>query len=138
MASPKPFDTNLDRLLRRADFVACSKGPWKARPTVVLQLRDRGDTDRPRVGFTASKKVGNAVLRARAKRRLREAARAVLSPQARAGYDYVLVARPATPACEWTRLLDDIEKALLTLQAQTDASAIGTGEGRSAHPNPKS
>ena len=130
MATAKTFDANLDRLLRRADFLACSKAPWKARPTAVLQLRDRADGARPRIGFTASKKVGNAVLRARAKRRLREAARTVLSPHARTGCDYVLVARPLTPACDWTRLLDDVEKALLTLHAQMDAS--DDGDGRSA------
>jgi ribonuclease P protein component len=115
VAAPRRFDDHLIRLTRRADFIACSKGPWKARHSVVVQLRDRGDKDAPRVGFTASKKVGNAVARNRAKRRLREAARQILSPIARPGHDYVLVARPPTGAVDWERLLDDLGKALLTL-----------------------
>jgi ribonuclease P protein component len=65
------------------------------------------------VGFTASKKIGNAVTRNRAKRRLRAAAQAVLPGLARAGWDYVLVARPqATVARPWPDLLRDVEAAL--------------------------
>ena len=109
------FTDTVGRLTRRADFVLCSKHAWKARKTVVVQLRDRGDDGLPRVGFTASKKVGNAVARNRAKRRLREAAKAVLVPVAKPGHDYVVVARPDTPTASWQRLLDDLEKALLTL-----------------------
>ena len=66
-----------------------------------------------RVGFTASKKIGNAVARNRAKRRLRAAAREVLAQAARPGWDYVLVARPeATIARPFADLLRDIAEAL--------------------------
>lgn len=68
---------------------------------LTLQVRKRRDdepeaTDAVRIGFTASKKVGNAVARNRAKRRMRELARAVLLPDAKPGFDYVLIAKPQT------------------------------------------
>ena len=87
---------------------------------MVVQLRARGDENGPRLGFTASKKVGGAVARNRAKRRLREAAREVLYPVARAGHDYVLIGRPATVDCDYTRLLDDLRAALHRLHAPAD------------------
>ena len=105
----------MERLTRRADYLRCSKAPWKARRTLVLQVRDRGDGAPPRLGITASKKVGNAVYRNRAKRRLRALARDHLAPNARTGFDYVLVARPATVDAAWDDLQGDLGKALITL-----------------------
>ena len=63
-------------------------------PGFLLQARHRGDMDAPRIGYTCSKKIGNAVARNRAKRRLRALARQVLPGAARPGWDYVLVGRP--------------------------------------------
>ena len=105
----------MERLRRRADFLAAAKAPWRARPTVVVQRRARGDAGPPRLGFTATRKVGNAVRRNRAKRRLRAAAREVLHTVAEPGTDYVLIARPTTPDCDWERLLDDLRAALQRL-----------------------
>jgi ribonuclease P protein component len=65
-----------------------------------------------RVGFTASRKVGNAVVRNRAKRRLRAVAARVLSDMGRPGTDYVLIARAATAERPFAALLDDLEAAL--------------------------
>ena len=115
----------MERITRRADFLACSKAPWRARPSVVVQRRRRGDGGPPRLGFTASKKVGNAVARNRAKRRLREAARAVLYPVAEAGHDYVLIARPATVDCDWQGLLDDLRAALQRLARESGEGQAG-------------
>lgn len=67
----------------------------------------------PRVGYTASRKVGNAVARNRAKRRLRAVARAVIPCEGRTGWDYVLVGRPgATAALPFPDLLADLSRAL--------------------------
>ncbi|MCP2670936.1 ribonuclease P protein component [Maricaulaceae bacterium EIL42A08] len=99
-----------------------------ARPGVVIQMRPRpDDAEGPvRAGFTATKKIGNAVVRNRAKRRLREAARMLLPLHGRVGSDYVFIARGATGTRAWTALLDDVETALISLarkSGETDTRA---------------
>jgi ribonuclease P protein component len=69
-----------------------------------------------RVGFTASRKVGNAVVRNRAKRRLRAAAAHVLSNQGKSGIDYVLIARGATAERPFAALLADLEMVLYRVE----------------------
>jgi len=109
--------TPLPRLLRRADFLRAARGVKAARPGLVLQVRRRspdetGGDARPRVGYTASRKVGNAVVRNRARRRLRAAVADVLSARAEPGCDYVLIARAATADRAYDDLLADLGKAL--------------------------
>ncbi len=102
-----------ETLTRRASFVAASRAARAGAPAFSLQGRDRGDGGPLRVGFTASKKVGNAVARNRAKRRLRAAAREVIAAEGRPGWDYVLVGRPeATAGAPWAEMLDDLRRAL--------------------------
>ncbi len=85
---------------------------------MVVQALRRADGDAlVRVGFTATHKIGGAVVRNRAKRRLREAARAILPLHARPGFDYVFIARGGTAQRPWARLLDDVKSALLSLAA---------------------
>jgi ribonuclease P protein component len=85
---------------------------------VVAQVRDRNDgTAAVRVGFTATRRVGGAVVRNRAKRRMREAARVTLPGLAKAGCDYVLIARGGVVTRPWPRLLDDVKSALIRLAA---------------------
>ena len=98
----------------RADFLRAAQAKRHAAGSFLLQARLRGDASPGiRVGFTASKKIGNAVLRNRAKRRLREIARMILPAQGVAGWDYVLVARPSvTETRDFADLLADMETAL--------------------------
>lgn len=91
-------------------------GRYQARPSVVIQMRAQQEqTDSINVGFTATKKIGNAVVRNRCKRRLRELARALLPTHGKLGHDYVFIARASTAKAEWSDLQKDVEKALLRL-----------------------
>ncbi|MCX7286921.1 MAG: ribonuclease P protein component [Rhodobacterales bacterium] len=101
-------------MAKRADFLKAASARRQGTNGFLLQARDRADGGQTvRVGFTASKKIGNAVLRNRAKRRLRALAREVLSARARPGWDYVLVARPeATVTRPYSDLCTDLEQAL--------------------------
>ncbi|HMO09216.1 MAG TPA: ribonuclease P protein component [Paracoccaceae bacterium] len=101
-------------LKKRADFLRAASARRQGAPGLLLQGRDRQDGSAAvRVGFTCSKKLGNAVARNRAKRRLRAAAQAVLPEAAQAGWDYVLVGRPGTTAeRDFALLLQDLTTAL--------------------------
>lgn len=106
----------LPRLTRRGEFLAAARAGRKAaRPGLVLQALPKPG-GALRCGFTATKKIGNAVARNRAKRRLREAARLTLAAPATAealsGWDLVLIARDGTAARPWDKLLGDLCGAL--------------------------
>ncbi|TRO95302.1 ribonuclease P protein component [Glycocaulis profundi] len=101
---------------RRRDFLRARDGRKAVRPSLVLQAVSGPDAHGPaRAGFTATKKIGNAVRRNRAKRRLREAARLLLPLHGAPGTDYVFIARAATGGREWAALLDDVKSALVSL-----------------------
>ena len=123
----------IERLKKRAEFVACAQAPSCAKGAVVVQARPRGD-ERPlvRAGFTATKRIGGAVQRNRAKRRMREAARLLLPGLARPGYDYVFIARSGVTTRPWARLLDDVKSALIRLAAERDGRARDPADVRPA------
>lgn len=101
----------------RADFLRVAADRRKAvMPGLILQAAPRPPDSRGtaalRVGFTASRKVGNSVIRNRAKRRLRAAAAQVLAGQGSPGMDYVLIARAATAGRPYAALVSDLVSAL--------------------------
>lgn len=114
-------------LRRRAEFLRAASARRQAMPGFLLQARPRGDEDGFRVGYTCSKKLGNAVTRNRAKRRLRALARAVMPDHARAGWDYVLVGRPgATVSRDFALLCADLRTALARVHAPARTSSRAT------------
>jgi ribonuclease P protein component len=105
----------MERLKRRADFLSAAKGTRVQTVPFLLQARDRRDDLSPRVGFTVTKKTGNAVERNRIRRRLRVAARSVIPRAGREGYDYVLVARRPALTSPFEAMLAELERALARL-----------------------
>jgi ribonuclease P protein component len=120
----------VDHLRKRADFLRAARGIRRVEGAVTLETCATPETEvlpgRLRIGFTASKKIGNAVTRNRAKRRLRAAASELLPLLGRAGHDYVLVARGSCVARPFPALLSDITTALKAAHKKLDAKA---GEG---------
>jgi ribonuclease P protein component len=107
------------RLKKRAQFLRVADARRKtAVAGLVLQAAESTETgpDAVGVGFTVTKKVGNAVVRNRAKRRLRAAAAALMPLHARPGHDYVLIGRDATGDRPWTELKADLAAALKRLK----------------------
>jgi ribonuclease P protein component len=102
------------RLKRRSEFVAvAATGQRWAMPAFVLQAGPRPPSAGSElgVGFTASRRIGSAVARNRARRRLVAAVRQVLPGPAAPGYNYVVVARPAVLTWPFQSLLEDLTAA---------------------------
>ena len=115
MTASKDMTLKLGMLKKRSEFLYVRDGYYSAKTGVVVQMRENQSRSGIGMGFTATKKIGNAVSRNRAKRRLREVARALLPEHGLPEHDYVLIARNPTTARDWSDLLDDTRKALITL-----------------------
>jgi ribonuclease P protein component len=123
----------MERLTRRADFLSAAKGARIQTATFSLQARDRRDRSSPRVGFTVTKKTGNAVERNRIRRRLRAAAGDVVPREGHAGFDYVIVARRQALSSPFDTMIAELERALSRLHdrksGQSPARAAKAGDG---------
>jgi len=121
------------RLKQRRQFLAVRAAArrWVA-PSFVLQAGPRPGAESAReigLGFTASRRVGKAVARNRARRRLAEAARAVIGQTASPGFDYVIVARSAALTCPFDRLLEELTAAFQRIHR---SARRGRGPGPSS------
>jgi ribonuclease P protein component len=117
----------MDRLRRRAEFLAVADGAKVPATAFVLQARRRPDEGAARVGLTVSRKVGSAVERNRVRRRLREAVRHSAAIGLRAGHDYVVVGRRAALSQPFALLARDIEQALIRVHRRPAALAPRAG-----------
>jgi ribonuclease P protein component len=125
MLDQKP---TIERMRKRPEFLLAAQARFRSHGAVVIQRRDRADGDPLiRSGFTATKRVGGSVVRNRCKRRLREAARALLPLHGVPGSDYVFIARGGTAARPWDRLLDDVKSALIRLATDPDTVPAPSG-----------
>ncbi len=115
------------RLKKRAEFLAVARGVFRPMPCVVVQMRKRADDGPARVGFTTTKRIGKAVVRNRARRRLREVVRLLAAQPGtlRNGHDYVFIARDETATCDFSTLMQQVRNALDKLNA---------GKGHAARP----
>lgn len=98
---------------KRSDFLAANRGKRYATPGFVLLVSDRRDEDPEiRLGITITKKVGNAVVRNRMRRRFRELAREMLANKGKAGADHVLIGRDGGIEKDFAELRADMARAL--------------------------
>ena len=102
----------MERLRQRADFLAAASGVKAPTTAFILQARARNDSAVSRVGFTVSKKVGNAVERNRVRRRLREMVRGSAALNEPTGHDYVLIGRRTALTTPFDRMVADFAGAL--------------------------
>ena len=113
----------MQRLKRRQDFVAAAKAVSWGMPAFMMQLRKRDDDGPARLGFTCTKKLGNAVMRNRIKRRLKESSRLALSTIAKASCDYVIIGRSSAETRAFDILQSDLISAVQRLHAKADQMA---------------
>ncbi|MDE3060638.1 MAG: ribonuclease P protein component [Pseudomonadota bacterium] len=116
----------LNTIKKRSDFLAANGGRKFVVGTFILQMKPRPPAhpagEAPRFGFTVTKKMGNAVVRNRIKRRLRAAVAQIAVAQAQPGHDYVLISRHKTHDCPFAELLRDIEFAFSRIPSMKEDS----------------
>jgi ribonuclease P protein component len=106
----------LTTISARRDFLAANSAKRAPMPGFVLLIRDRADGDpSKRVGYTVTKKIGNAVVRNRMKRRFRELARDVIASQGASGSDHILIGRAGGIDRDFATLRADLAKAVAKL-----------------------
>jgi ribonuclease P protein component len=138
-ACPASPVTAIERLKSRPEFLHVREGARFAAPTLVLQARTRVESVEfgrgvARFGFTATKSLGGAVLRNRARRRLKEAVRLLDPARTVDGYDYVLIARAGTLQRPFAEITKDLERALTKVHQAPKHQKAPNALGRDSQP----
>lgn len=127
---PMRLSPKIGRLRKRSEFLAVRKGERRKGPYFIVEVLDRARPhDVPRIGYTVTKRQGNAVERNRIRRRLKEAVRTGAGFDMKPGHDYVVVARRDALKAPFEALSD----ALATRIGKTAGGKRGTGR----NPAPK-
>jgi len=112
LADPTARHLPVGRLTKRSEFLAVRHGEKRRGPLFLLEVLNRGDAGPARLGLTITKKVGNAVVRNRIRRRLREAVRLSAARDMAAGNDYVIVARADLIGAGFDRISDELSRRI--------------------------
>jgi len=117
----------IGRLLKRGDFLKVQAGRSWATPSFVLKVRPRPSDAEPngdlaRFGFTVTKRLGSAVIRNRARRRLKEAVRLVAPDHAKGGFDYVLIGRQGALDEAFGDIMEQLRVALSKIHQPREQS----------------
>lgn len=123
--SAHPDSVSYMPLKNRADFLRLRNGKAAHSKLFVMQGRKRKAScsiAHPRLGFTVTKKNGNAVQRNRIKRRLREAAKLSFVNLANSNFDYAIIAKPVAISCSFATLVEELRAALNSLKQKTSQS----------------
>lgn len=111
----------MKRLLKRSDFLAAAKtGERHITPGFIVQVYRRETANSFRYGITATRKIGGAVERNRAKRRLRAMIQQILVTRGHPGYDYVFIARTEILKRDFTQMTQDLEDVLMKLHKKVE------------------
>ncbi len=102
----------IEKITKRSDYIRAANSIFKKSSSLVVQFYNREDTSGPRYGITASKKIGNAIKRNKAKRRIRHLIKNLLPKYGKNGYDYVFVAKDKVIESPWDSLLQETETIL--------------------------
>ena len=123
----------VEHMRKRADFLAARKGERRGSQHVALEVHDRGQPGTPpRLGLTVTKKVGNAPIRNRIRRRLREAVRVAVARDMEPGHDYVIVAREGVAAMPFEALVGELRGLILRPRSSRRHSSRSKDHGRAS------
>ena len=106
----------IDKITKRSDYLRASKSKYFRSNSFIIQFYNRADDLGPRYGVTATKKIGNAIKRNKAKRRIRNLVKDLLPKYGKNGYDYVFIAKENLINEDWEVLKEESTSVLKDLK----------------------
>ena len=106
----------IDKITKRSDYLRASKSKYFRSNSFIIQFYNRVDDLEPRYGVTATKKIGNAIKRNKAKRRIRNLVKDLLPKYGKSGYDYVFIAKENLINEDWEVLKEESTSVLKDLK----------------------